>query len=286
MKSLSHSTILAYNRAWAKYSAFSIKIDIPPTLPIAPHNLELFITDLFNDGRPASSIVSTVSGLGFFHKINNLFDPAKSQGVQILLHSIKKSRPSTDSRRPVTEDILFRMLSHMPSFSLPRRELHLFQTMFLMAFYFGLRIGEITESRHNLLRSNVTLLGSRLFIHFSSFKHSLDLNSPHFLQAAPCKLFCPVAYIKRYLSVRGDVEGPLFLSEGKPISRNTFLKIMRLTLQASGLPISDFNTHSFRIGAATYWAQKGLSDLMIKKLGRWRSDAVFKYIRGGVDHSV
>ena len=37
--------------------------------------------------------------------------------------------------------------------------------------------------------------------------------------------------------------------------------------------------HSFRIGAATTAASLGFTEDQIQRMGRWRSDAVKKYIR-------
>ena len=46
-----------------------------------------------------------------------------------------------------------------------------------------------------------------------------------------------------------------------------------------------FSSHSFRIGAATSWAQQGVSDIQMRQLGRWKSNALNKYIRDSIDHS-
>ena len=40
-----------------------------------------------------------------------------------------------------------------------------------------------------------------------------------------------------------------------------------------------YNTHSFRIGAATSAIEAGISDVQVKMLGRWKSDAYQRYVR-------
>ena len=270
----------------ASYAKFASSLGLSQTLPITDSNLELFIAELFDGGRPSSSIASITSAISFFHKCNNLVDPTKSPGIQTLLAGIKKLRPTSDSRRPITENLLFKMISEVQRLTFPHLQQCLFQAMFLMAFYFGLRIGEITDSIHNLQRANVTIEGSKLFIHFSSFKHSPTEPSPHFFKAAPNKPFCLVEHMKAYLSIRGDSKGPLFLLLGKPVARAFFFQTMRQVLDRLGISTKDYNTHSFRIGAASHWANEGLSLIQIKSLGRWRSDAAFKYVRGSIDHSI
>ena len=41
----------------------------------------------------------------------------------------------------------------------------------------------------------------------------------------------------------------------------------------------NFNTHSFRIGAATSAIDAGISDAQVKMLGRWRSNAYQLYTK-------
>lgn len=50
---------------------------------------------------------------------------------------------------------------------------------------------------------------------------------------------------------------------------------------SKSLDPKQYKGHSFRIGAATHAAQVGFSENAIQNMGRWKSDAVKRYIRIG-----
>ena len=91
---------------------------------------------------------------------------------------------------------------------------------------------------------------------------------------------CPVQALIQYLGLRSSAPGPLFvLSSGVPLTRVFLVTNLQAALRKSGLDDKAFNGHSFRIGAATTAAQRGLEDSLIQTLGRWRSDAYKLYIK-------
>ena len=91
---------------------------------------------------------------------------------------------------------------------------------------------------------------------------------------------CPVQALIQYLGLRSSAPGPLFiLSTGVPLTRVFLVTNLQAALRKSGLDDKAFNGHSFRIGAATTAAQRGLEDSLIQTLGRWRSDAYKLYIK-------
>ena len=94
------------------------------------------------------------------------------------------------------------------------------------------------------------------------------------LRSAP-KLFSAVAdAIARVLHCQG-----VRLYLGIPLSRTHFVAAVRQVLQAAGVDTSSYTGHSFRIRAATTAAGVGLSDSLIKTLGRRKSAAYVTYIR-------
>ncbi len=91
---------------------------------------------------------------------------------------------------------------------------------------------------------------------------------------------CPVAAALDYMVRRGASGGPLFqFEDGRYLTRERFVAAVREALRTSGVDPSRYAGHSFRIGAATMAAQRGIQDSLIKALGRWESAAYTVYIR-------
>ena len=63
------------------------------------------------------------------------------------------------------------------------------------------------------------------------------------------------------------------------VDKRFIITALNKALEELQMDPSQFNTHSFRIGAATSAKQAGISDTHLKALGRWRSDAYQKYVR-------
>lgn len=93
---------------------------------------------------------------------------------------------------------------------------------------------------------------------------------------------CAVAAMLFYLaSTNGTKDDPLFVfSNGTPLTRDAFVDEVRKLLIAARHPnINEYSGHSFRIGAATTAAAAGTPEWLVRTMGRWKSDAVLRYIR-------
>ena len=88
---------------------------------------------------------------------------------------------------------------------------------------------------------------------------------------------CDARQLKAYLKFRPNIDGQLFCHlNHKSLTLFQFLAILRSALKFIGLSFDDYNTHSFRIGAA---AMLGKNDNEIKYIGRWKSDSFQRYIK-------
>ena len=95
--------------------------------------------------------------------------------------------------------------------------------------------------------------------------------------------FCPFAIIKNYLKVRGPAKnnGELFFvfSDSSPVKPMHMRSTLKLILRISGFDHTCYDTMSFRSGRASDLLKMGVSVETINQLGRWRSNAVFRYLR-------
>ena len=55
--------------------------------------------------------------------------------------------------------------------------------------------------------------------------------------------------------------------------------LLKMGLQQCGIDYHNFSVHSLRAGRACDLLSYGVSVETIKKLGRWKSNAVFKYLK-------
>jgi hypothetical protein len=84
---------------------------------------------------------------------------------------------------------------------------------------------------------------------------------------------CPVVILRQILKLRWACKAiasdPLFVDyNGKPITRHMFVQDLKVLLERIGLNSQDYNSHSFRIGAATSAASAGVGEHLIRTLGR------------------
>jgi site-specific recombinase XerD len=91
---------------------------------------------------------------------------------------------------------------------------------------------------------------------------------------------CPVCTVRAYIQLTPDLTPPLFkYQSGQPLTYRRFSASLKSIVRRLGYNPAHFSPHSLRAGAATDAAQRGLPEVVIKQLGRWRSDAFQQYVR-------
>ena len=167
----------------------------------------------------------------------------------------------------------------------------------MTAFFGLLRIGNVTtptgsgSTGLSILRKNVSFTdkGCILSVHksktnqYAQYVHDVTLPYVH------NSIMCPTSALLSFLGISGKVHdtAPLFsMLETQGVvylSQNKFRRRLSKVLTACNLSSDHYNTHSLRRGGATWLLSNGTSLAMVKTMGDWKSDAVYRYIKPTID---
>lgn len=228
--------------------------------------------------------------------VNGLPDPSLSSFPRLgyVLKGIRRAGSTHQPRHtrlPITPELLraiYRAWSAVPPMDYTRVMLW---AAFLLGFFGFLRSGEFTCPSLEAFKLGVHLSPRDLAVdsHLSPSYLAVHLNQSKtdpfgsgltvYLGKTEDTL-CPVVAVLAYLAIRPPLPGPLFIfRDGSSLSRYHLSQGLHSALKAAGINTTGYSGHSFRIGAATAAARAGLSDSLIKTLGRWRSSSYTLYIR-------
>ena len=170
----------------------------------------------------------------------------------------------------------------------------LYRALFSTA-YFGLfRIGELTKGMHPVLAKDVHIADNKrkmLFILHTSKMHWTDVK-PQIIKIMSKGIalvekesnYCPYRILQQYLAVREcsfiQRDEPFFVfCDRSPVTADNMRNTLKKTLLKAGFDADFYNSRSFRSGRAGDLQDLGLSLESVKKIGRWKSNSVFTYLR-------
>lgn len=285
LRSLAPSTGRAYHAAWRDWSAFRARSCGEGESE--EDCLLAFVWEHYQKGRSKAAMSSALAGISFYARLGGGFDPTRSFVLAKALRGWARLRPApADTRKPIDRHLLRKLLAVLPGVADSGFEATLFGLAFSCAFFGAFRVGELVAASGRsedtgLLFSDVEVkVGSVLCRVARSKTDQLGRGRWVSLLAQPGDPVCPVELAAAYSPIRpqGGVQW-LLHRNGLPLTRFQFGAVLRRCLVQLGLAAGDYGTHSFRIGAATCAAARGVSDEGIQTLGRWRSKAFRSYVR-------
>lgn len=285
--SISVNSQTVYKNALSAFARFRHQYNFPNTWPSPVEHIIFFVSYCFNSGYSPSTITTYISGISFYHKLRDINDPTATFIVKKLLEGCKRIRPRKDVRAPITEEILSKICIVLPDICYSSYESCLFKAAYLTAYYGLLRVSETVftsqiQADRPLQSSDVQVIESSLALIISIRVSKTNQAGPPTVLRIPASrdpTLCCVRAVQHYLSIRPHSRYFFCHVNGAPLTRTQFSGILTKAIRVISLPTELYSSHSFRIGRATDLAAKGVSSDAIKKLGRWRSNAVERYIR-------
>ena len=168
----------------------------------------------------------------------------------------------------------------------------LYMAIFLISYYGMMRV-EVAFGPHVLKAKDVNMASNKnklLLILYTSKTHGLDQRPQKITISAnnrngshPHRHFCPFKIIWKYIQMRGtysyDTEQFFVFRDKQPVTPVQVTMVLKQMILNLGLDNSLYAMHSFRIGRTSDLIKSGYHVEEVQRMGRWKSNAVYRYIR-------
>ena len=281
-----------YYSVWKSFNKFFVALDRKPE--DWEHRLLLFAAYLINQGKQSTTVKSYISAIkAVLRNIN-----VKINENTCLLNSLTRAcRLLNDTtvrlRLPINREMLNIILrktdtyfSEAGQFYLKHLYLALMSTM-----YYGLfRIGELTKSEHTVKAIDVQIGTNKRKLMFilRSSKNSGNDKKPQIIKIESTNLnsnniYCPYQLLRNYMAVRSTLkskeENFFVFKDRSNVTSYAFMTVFKNMIKLAGFNQQHYGSHSLRSGRSQDLLKLGFSVETIKKLGRWKSNAVFTYLK-------
>ena len=300
---LKESTRKVYHGVWTKFNKFIIRLDyIPESWEFRTYLFCAYL--IWEEELKSSTVKSYISAIKDVLKKDGYPWNDRTFVLNAITKTCKAKNDIVKNRLPINKNLLETVIFEAKrTFSEQYYLEIMYSTAFLISYYGLFRIGEITDSQHAIKAINVHKGNNKnkiLIFLYSSKTHGResrpqevkiiggdylqvkdDTDKSMFLFKEK-RLFCPVQYLYQYLEIRPKLknnnENLFVFSDRTPLKAHHFRNTLRHLLKNLKLKEKLYDTHSFRIGRATDMEKANVDIEKIKKLGRWKSDAVYNYL--------
>ena len=281
----------------AIFNQFIVSLDRKPDT--WEDRLTLFVEFLINEGRKSTTIRSYISAVKAVLQDIDIELNENRFLLSSLTRACKLINDNVRTRLPIYKALLAVILKETNTLFGDQPYLRVLYRALFTTAYFGLFcVGELTAGEHPVLAADIHIgvnKNKMLFILRTSKTHWKDCEPQKVkITSVPkTKLLkkpgtiannlYPFLILKEYLALHGpatDITEQFFIfSDGSKVKPSHMHTTLRTILKSAGFDPTCYCTQSFRIGRAGDLLQIGLSVETIKKLGRWKSNAVFRYLR-------
>ena len=269
------------------------------------HGITLFVGHLIQEGKKSSTIKSYLSAIRVVLKIDGHEIATDSYVLTVLVKACKLKNDKILARFPICHSMLEILIKQLPVILDGQQYLMtLYKALFLTTYVGLFRIGEVTQSPHVIKARDVHIAKNKCKVMFvlKSSKTHTEADQPQVVKISSeasitstklgIDLFkkewlvrksCPYHALREYLAIRGSFvehnEQFFIFRDRSAVTPANMRDILHRMLTIAGFDYMVYSVHSLRRGRAFDLLQYGVSVEMIKKIGRWRSNTVFAYLR-------
>ena len=293
-KQARNSTIQNYLGVWRQLNKFLLSLDVKFNMSWE-QKTALFGAYLVDGGVQSSTLKSYFSAIKYILKQDGYQWNDKKALLNSLVRGCKMENDKIKIRLPIQkgllEMLLFEIQRHYGEGGQPYLEI-MYKAMFCLAYYGMLRVGELTQGPHTVKAGDIHVGHNKdklVVVLYTSKTHGQESRpqkikiSSVFTKRPEHRFFCPFRTVNQYMNVRGsykEVTDQFFVfSDNSPVKPYHFRTTLRSLLDRVDLDSRLYDVHSFRIGRTCDLKKYGYSIDQIKAMGRWKSNAVYRYLK-------
>ena len=288
------STSATYLSIWRHLNKFILRLDHREKI-YWEDRTALFGAYLVDKGVQSSTLRSYFSAIKHILKQDGYpWDDNKAL-LSSLVRGCKLENDQLKVRLPIQrglfEMILFELERRFSNNTQPYLEI-MCKALFSLAYYGMLRVGELPQGDHTVKACNIHVGNNKdkiLVVLYSSKTHGIE-SRPQKVKISAVKTtisikknFCPFSLVLQYMMTRGPFlenhEQFFVFGDKSPVKAFHVRDVLRSILTDLNLNAELYDVHSFRIRRTCDLDKFGYSIEQIKSMGRWKSNAVYKYLR-------
>ena len=276
------NTIKKYSYAFSRWKKWAGK---DRTLPATPQDVGLYLTNLAEKQKSLGTLQAALYAISWYHKAAGIDDPTHHPFPAMIIESCKRrfQKPKVQKLHLSVHD-MSKLCQKLDGPNRTIRQVR-FLTIALLAFAGFLRFSEVS----NLTIQDVKFCQTYLTLSINKSKTDQHWMGEQTYIARTGKTTCPVKALETYFTtaclysnlphmfifrkiVRKNNKA-LLSSDNVKVSYNaTRLDFLHLFQGILPDP-KKYGLHSFRSGGATTASNNGIGSTLIKKHGRWSTDA-------------
>ena len=251
----------------------------------------LYVAFLIKNKRKSNTIKSYISAIKAVLFNGGIEINEDTALLASLTWACKLNNDLVNNRLPIRKSVISILIPALGKIYDSQPYLCTLYTALILTTYFGLfRIGEMTENPHVIKAKDVHIGVNKpkmLFILHTSKTHDRS-HKPQLVKIVGSRinnkdLLCPFRTLKEFILVRkkykSDNEQFFVLSDGSNVKPIHYRKLLKNLMIYNHLDHTQYGVHGMRAGRGTDLLQMCISVETIRKLGKWKSTAVYAYLR-------
>lgn len=280
-----------YRNRWVAFNKFMQQFDVMPQT--WEERLHIYAAHLVDNKKQSSTVRSYITAIRQILRIADIEIKEDKYLLSSLIKACKLKNDRLYIRMPIRKSLLIQLLKKVDEYyDRTKGQIYLaklLKAMFSMAYFGMMRVSEITMSDHTVKAPNVRYAKNKNKISitlYSSKTHSIK-DPPQFISIneQPDMLDqCPVKLISEFVNLRGTLaknESDAFFvyQDNVPVTASQFRACLKKLLGKLNVETDLYDTHGFRAGKAVDMWKAGTKISVIKKEGRWLSEAIRSYLK-------